>query len=552
MEEVNYIREYYEQIVSGSIKVSKHVGQFYNKVVDELDHPKDGYCFDIKKATKPIIFIEKFCKQSKGRWMGKPVQLLLWQKAMIQIVYGFVASDTGYRRAREVFCICGRKAGKSVLLSALSLYDLCTEQGAQVACASTKRDAARIVFEETRNMIQQSEYLSKHIRKRKFDLYMDANFGTMTPLASDSNSLDGLNLSFCCCDELAAWKDRNLYDVLKQSQSARAQPLMFSISTRGFNNNEGTIFDALYKHGCAVLDSSEKDDAFLPFFYEMESEDQIENESLWILANPSIDVIKSRDELRANVERSKTDLTFRPTVLVKDFNIPAQKESEKWLQYEVIDKCYKPFDIADFRGSYAIGGQDLSLSGDLTCLTLILQHKNDDIKYIYQHYFLPRDKLDDHKSDGVPYALWEQQRHISFCEGNRIVIEDIVNWWKDCVNVFGVVPIVIGQDPYSTQYSTGLLNQSGFNKIENIRQGYLTISPAMKDITLEFEAGKIQYYNPILKWCLSNTILCRDPADNWKYDKSKNKRQRIDGAASLVTGWASYLNHKQDFLNLIK
>lgn len=549
MNEINYVREYYSQIITGQIKVNKRIRQLYDKVIDELNNPKENYIFDIKKATKPLVFIETFCKQSKGRWMGKPIQLLLWQKAMIQVIYGFVSAETGYRRAREVFCICGRKNGKSVLLSALSLYDLCTEQGAQVACASTKKDAARIVFEETRNMIQQSEYLSKHIRKRKLDLYMESNFGTMTPLASDSNSLDGLNLSFCCCDEVAAWKDRNLWDVLKQSQSARTQPLMFAISTCGFKF-DNSIFNSLYDHGCGVLDGTIIDDAFLPFFYEMDNETQIDDEALWILANPSIGVIKNRDELRANVERSKTDYTFRPTVLIKDFNIPTQSDLEKWLSFEVIENCFKPFDINDFKGSYTIGSQDLSLSGDLTCLTLILQKKGSNIKCIYQHYFLPKEKLKEHSSDGVPYDIWHQQRHITFCEGNKIQVEDIVSWWKDVVEKLSIIPIVIGEDPWGTTYCTKLLRDNGY-KIEDIRQGYKTISPAMKDITLELKAGNIIYNSPVLKWCLSNTILCRDPSDNWKYDKAKSK-QRIDGAASLITGWASYLNHKQDFLNLIK
>lgn len=549
MGDINYIREYYSKIVSGEIKVSKHIKMFYDKVIDELNHPKAGYHFDIVKATLPITFTEQFCKQSKGKWMGKNIQLLLWQKSLIQTCYGFV-NDEGLRRARQVFCICGRKNGKSVLLSALSLYDLCTEQGAQVACASTKKDAARIVFEETRNMIAQNPYLSKHIRKRKFDLYMDANFGTMTPLASDSNSLDGLNLSFTCCDELAAWKDRNLYDVLKQSQSARQQPLMFSISTCGFDT-DNSIFDSLYQHGCGVLDGSINDDAFLPFFYEMDSEEQIEDESLWVMANPSIDVTKNRDELRANVELSKTDLSFRPTLLVKDFNIKAQRLLEKWLPFEVIEKCYQKFDIANFKGGYAIGSQDLSLSGDLTALTLILQHKGDDKKYIYQHYFLPDEQLKNHKNDNVPYRIWEQQGYISFCQGNKIVPEDIVNWWNDCIKQLGIVPMYIGQDPWGSVYISQLLKNNGFG-IEDIRQGYKTISPAMKDITLEFYAGNIIYNSPILKWCLVNTVLCRDPADNWKYDKTKNKNMRIDGTASLVTGWATLLNHRQNFINMLK
>ena len=230
----NYILQYWQGIQSGEITVSKRIKQIYQKTVDELNTPEPPFVFDIVKASRPIEFIERFCKHSKSKWLGKPIKLELWQKAMIQVVYGFVHADTGLRRAREWLILVARKNGKSTLSSGIGLYEMLNENGSQVVCAATKREHAKIVFDEALNMVRQSKDLSKHIKKRKTDLYYPSRLSTFQPLCSQSNSLDGLNAQLGIIDECHAIKDRNLYDVVRQSQSSREQPLMLTISTSGF------------------------------------------------------------------------------------------------------------------------------------------------------------------------------------------------------------------------------------------------------------------------------------------------------------------------------
>ena len=157
----NYILQYWDRIQSGEVVVSRRVRQQYQKIVDELQHPRDPWVFDLEKATAPIEFIEKFCRQSKGQWIGQPLRLELWQKAMLQAVFGFVHRETGYRRCREFVLLVGRKNGKSTLLAGIGLYMLVGdgEGGAEVFCVATKRDQARIVFTEAVNMVSQSPAL---------------------------------------------------------------------------------------------------------------------------------------------------------------------------------------------------------------------------------------------------------------------------------------------------------------------------------------------------------------------------------------------------------
>ena len=57
--------------------------------------------FDEQRGNRPIDFIEKFCKHSKGKWAGKPVILELWQKAFIQALFGFIDKETGLRKYKK-------------------------------------------------------------------------------------------------------------------------------------------------------------------------------------------------------------------------------------------------------------------------------------------------------------------------------------------------------------------------------------------------------------------------------------------------------------------
>lgn len=225
---MNFIKEYYRKIKTGEILVSKRVEKIYDKLINDMKDKSGQYKFDEKKALRPIEFIEKFCKHSKGEWAGSPLKLDLFQKAFISALFGFVDKKTGLRKYKEAFFMVARKNGKSSLLAGLSLYMLIAdgEAGAEVYSVATKKEQAKIVFDETLNMVKQSPQLSKFLKKRKSDLYFSLNMSKMMPLGKNSNTLDGLNSHLVVIDELHGVKDRNLYEVMKQSQSARREPLV--------------------------------------------------------------------------------------------------------------------------------------------------------------------------------------------------------------------------------------------------------------------------------------------------------------------------------------
>ena len=233
---MNYIREYWRKIESGEIITSRRVKAVYGRLVREMDEPPDGspWYFDEETGERPIIFVERFCKQSQGT-LGATLELDLFQKAFIQTLFGWLERATGYRRFRETLFLVGRKNGKSTLLAALALYLLVAdyEGAAEIYSVATKKDQAKKTLTEAVNMVKQSPELRAVLKKRRNDIYFPATASIFEALASDSNTLDGLNSHAVIIDELHAIRDRNLYEVMKQSTSSRRQPLVIMITTSG-------------------------------------------------------------------------------------------------------------------------------------------------------------------------------------------------------------------------------------------------------------------------------------------------------------------------------
>jgi phage terminase large subunit-like protein len=547
---MNWILKYWDEIGSGNILVSQKVYKEYGKLVDDIRDPKGEWIFDEGRAERPIQFIETFCRQSKGEWIGKPVQLQLFQKAYISALFGFVHKDTGIRRFKETLFLVARKNGKSTMLAGIALYMLIAdnEGGAEIYSVATKKDQARIIFTEAVNMVKQSPALSKHIHKRKSDMYMPLTFSKMEPLASDSNSLDGLNSHCVIIDELHAIRDRNLYEVMKQSMSARRQPLLVMITTAGTVRE--CIYDDIYDYAAKVIDGVIDDERFLPIMYELDNRDEWVDWHMWQKANPGLGSIKKFEDLAEKVERAKNNARDLPGVLCKDFNI-RESTAQAWLPFEIINND-ETFDINEFRGSYAIGGVDLSSTTDLTCATIVLMKPGSNKKYVMQQYFMPGEIIEQRaKEDKVPYDIWKAQGLLTACEGFKVNYSDVTAWFLDLFNKYDIRPLWIYYDPWNSSYWVQEMKDYGFQMVE-ARQGYKTLSQPMKELEADLRNKQINYNNnPILKWNLTNVVAKRDENDNIRPVKGKNLRARIDGAVSLLITYVGLQEHLSDYKALL-
>jgi phage terminase large subunit-like protein len=550
---VNYVREYWRKIESGEIVTSRRVKAVYGRLMAEMDsHAADSpYYFDEETGERPIIFIERFCKQSQGT-LGAPLRLELFQKAFIQTLFGWLLKSTGYRRFRETLFLVGRKNGKSTLLAALALYMLVAdyEGAAEIYSVATKKDQARKTLTEAVNMVKQSPELRAIIKKRRNDIYFPATASTFEALASDSNTLDGLNSHAVIIDELHAIRDRNLYEVMKQSTSSRRQPLVIMITTSGTVRE--SVFDNLYGLACDIADGKVTEDTFLPVLYELDARAEWTDPQAWIKANPGLGTIKQYATLAAFVERAKKNPEDLPGVLCKDFNVP-ETSASVWLSFEDI-KNDATFTMQDVYNTYAIGGCDLSATTDLTCATLLIRRsREDDTVYVLQHYFIPQkriDQLDEHNTQEAPYKIWAERELLTICDGARVDYSAVTAWFCQMRDEFKIDAFAVGYDRALAGYWVDEMKSNGFD-MRAVAQGPFTWSQPMREMGAAFADKKVNYNrNPVLVWCLSNTAVKKSGVNNIQPVKVSDRR-RIDGAVSLLNAWVIYVRDNEDYMYLV-
>ena len=564
---ITYIEEYYQFLLKNPDKACKKILSVYKKLVQDIYNPKiisfyneateeeetHTYVFDLKKANRPIEFIEKYCRHSKGKWARQPIKLELWQKATIQAIFGFIDKDTGIRKYIKAALFIGRKNGKSTLSAAIGLYMLTAdgEGGAECYSVAVKKDQAKLVWEEAKRMVKKSPILLKRIRCLVNGLFFDRAESFFKALASMDNSLDGLNASYVAADEIHAWEVKNLLDVLYDSMAAREQPLLFETSTAG--KVRENVYDDEYDYyenvikGYEGIEGGIIDETVLPFIYELDNKNEWLDEKKWFKANPGLGTIKSYKFIRDKINKAKNSPKELVNILCKDFNIP-QTSDEKWLTFETaINKAI--FNIDIIRDTYAIGGVDLSSTTDLTCATLLVI--KNKVKYVLQQYFIPEANLDYKiKEDKIPYDIWKERGLVTVCEGAKVNYTEITNWFLKMNYEYDISAIWIGYDPWSSTYWIEEMKEAGFAMIE-VRQGAKTMSNPMKQLEGDLIDKVVNYNNnPILKWCLTNTAVKRDENDNIRPVKGRQQRARIDGAVSLIIAYCVLFEKMQDYLVL--
>lgn len=554
---MSYLRSYGEAVCDGRVVAGERIRRIYDRLLRDMDSPGRWH-FDEERATRPWRFIEHFCRQSQGRHRGEPLLLQPFQKAKQEAVFGFV-DDDGLRRFTEVFDLRGRKNGKTTETASVAAYMLVADgEGApEIYFVATALHQSSKGFTECVNMRLQSPALQEVVDKRQHDLYCPSNFGFIKALASKSGTLDGLNGHFIVIDELAAIRDRDIYDLMKQSMGAREQPLLWEISTEGFYR--GGIFDAQLDYAVGVVDGTIRDDRFLPLLYQQDSRDEWLDRASWLKSNPGLGTIKREDYLIEQVAKAEVDDTYRPTVMVKDFNI-RESGSSAWLPWDAISNqvADEPFDIGRVGCRYGIGGLDAADSVDLCAATIICRRPESDVLYAESMYWVPRKKLEDAPTrrgpDDVPYDVWEARGLLRVVDGNRVDKRVVIDWFREIRDERDVWPLYIGYDPWHIDESllSEFKGEFGAETMIPVRQGVITLSQPMKDLKAELEGHRVAYGgNPITQWCLANTYVRSDINGNIQPDKGRDERRRIDGTAALLDAWVVFLNKRDEYESIV-
>jgi len=522
---------YAEKVLKGDIIACEKVKLACKRHINDLK--KQGtedfpYIFVEEKGHRPIRFVEKYCKPSKGDF--KQLTMQPWQHFTIGSVYGWVHMETGYRRFRESLEFVGRKNGKTTRLSGGALYASSKddEQGARCYILANTKQQAGELFDESRAMVQASPALRKRLRENQKGIFHDASKSKIESRASDSKKLDGLNTHFAAFDEIHEFRNFKLINVIKRSWSARKQPLVTYITTAGYEL-DGPLIE-YYEVSIDVLNGVINQDRKFYFMCELDDEKEILNPEMWIKANPNIGVTLNLPELVEDFNTDKHIPQEYADWVTKQFNIFVKNDELSFLSYEVLKRNKKEIDINDLNGMSCIGGFDLSTSEDFTsaCLEFLI-HETGEV-FVLSHSWIPRKKvLED--SEKIPYLEWAKDGLLTICDGEYIDYAKIYDWFVEQSKRFNID--LITYDTANAFLLVKELEAAGF-ETKVVRQGHITLSPALKNAKELFIDGNvITNNNKLFRWYVNNVKLVEDRLGNWMPTK-QNRYRKIDGFAAFL------------------
>lgn len=488
---------------------------------------KDGY-FDVAAAEWAIDFFGHL-RHSKGPKAGLPFTLEPWQQFIVGSLFGWKAAKGGARRYRTAYVEVPRKNGKSTLSAGIALllafFD--SEAGAEVYCAATKRDQARIVFEEAQRMRDKSPALKKRISSFVGNLHVTSTSQKLEPLGADADSMDGLNIHGAIVDELHAHKTRAMVDVLETATGARTQPLIFYITTAGYDRH--SVCWERHAYTERVLEGTLKDDQTFGFISSADEGDDYQDPKTWAKANPNLGVSVNLDDLERKARRAAEIPAEQNAFRRLHLNQWTEQEV-RWLDMGAWNDCAGPMPWKDLRealrGEVCWLGMDLASTLDITAVVAWFPERCALVPWFWIPEVGMRQRVD---RDRVPYDQWREEGAVFVTEGEVTDQDDVERFiLEQLAPAYQVREIAF--DPWNATQLSVRLTSAGAQTV-SIGQTIAMMAEAVKRIEELVVSRKLVHGgHPVLRWMASNAETRSDPYGNRKIVKpERSSVKRVDG-----------------------
>jgi len=484
----------------------------------------------LSRAERVIAFMEAL-PVTKGFGVGETVKLEPFQRDWILAIYD--QDDEGLRKVRTGLLSVARGNGKTVLCAGLALCHLvgpeAERRGECYSAAATKEQSA-LIFAEMEATILATPWMAARVNVKSFNKVIeDPETGSIyRALASDGKSVHGLASSFVVCDELAQWKSRELFDVLRTSLGKRAEPLLLVIGTQ--SPRAENVMSELVDYSGRV-DSGEIDDStFHGAVYAVPEDADAFDPENWPLANPALGKFRSASELKQEADRARRMPTFEPSFrnLYLNQRVDAEPKAINPAEWEM---CGGAIDLAALEGRPCYGGLDLSSTRDLSALALYFP---EDDGALLVSVWCPKDNMAEREeTDRVPYRTWAHQGLIEPTPGRAIDKRFIASRLAEAKSRYDLRGIAF--DRWGMADFRALLNVEGIElPLTDWGQGYRDMGPAVDAFEIAMLERKLRHgMHPVLRWSAGNLVYEMDPAGARKPSKNRSI-DRIDPMVSTI------------------
>lgn len=536
------ILQYWNEIDSGGVNVGKWIRLLYEVILQGIAEKR--WFYDHRLADNAVRFIQRYCHHYKGKLAPQRIKLSLWQKAAISLIFGIVDAS-GKRQFTQVFWLCGRKQGKTIISAAIATYMsyAANEYGAEVYFLAPKIDQADLCYSALEFNVHAEPELEAITKSTKYRGLMIQETNTMVKkLAFSSKKSDGYNPQFYCADEVAAWPGvagLRQWEVMASGTGAREEPLGLAISSGGYEN-EG-LFDELMKRGTAFLMGNSREQHILPILYMVDDREKWNDITELEKSLPGMGESVSREFIQREIDSAAESISKEIEVKTKYANLKENLETA-WLRAEDINKAFGwRIPMEELKGHYVVGGYDLSQVIDLTAAGFICEI--DGILWVKAHFWLPRKRLEEAtKRDGVPYETYIRKGFLSLSGDEFVDSNDVLTWFMDLVRKYKIYPLMVGYDRWSATELNLKMTEKHF-KTDTVTQGF-NLSNVADTFEGLLREGKIRDMddNDLLKIHMADSAMKMENTLERAHPRRMlvklSSKAHVDGVAMLLDAMA--------------
>lgn len=533
------VEAYCDAVLSGEIPSCKWVRLAVQRYRRDVATGQERGLWHDPEAASAVVQFFRFLRHFEGDFAGRPIALEPWQEFRVWNVFGWMRAD-GTRRFRAAYNEIARKNGKSTEAAGIGLYGLLGDGELGPQCYSgavNKRQARDVLHSKAEKYVRKSPSLAKalNIAKVTGTISCDANDGKYEPLGKDSDTQEGFNPHFALLDELHAHPDGSVYEVIDSAFGARSQPLMWIVTTAGFDS--ACFCYEQRKYATAVLEGAIEDDTFFAIIYTIDEDDNWEDEACWYKANPNLRISVDLDDMRRMAEKAKKQPSAKNNFLTKKLNVWTS-QAVAWTNIGQWKQSPPAIPEAELIGLPCYSGLDLSTNTDLTALVHLFP-LDDDLLAVLPRLWIPADNIREReRRDAALYQTWVEEGLVTATPGNVIDYKRVMADIEADAQRFDIQQL--GFDRWNFEPIRQRLIEGDIREERMIAfgQGYASMSAPMKKLEELYLAHKLIGLNhPVLLWMAGNVQAETDPAENIKPVKSKDRklsRKRIDGIVALI------------------
>lgn len=540
-------KKYEEDVLSGKIPACQFVKQAIRRQRDDLKRwsKKDSpFYFDKEEGNRVCRFIE-YLPHTKGALRGQKIKLEPWQCWILTTIFGWRRRSDNRRRFGRVYIEVPRGNGKSSLSSGVALYCLLAdrEPGAEVYSFATTRDQAGIVFGDAKQMAMMSQPLQKKFGLEVLAkaLYVPSTNSTFQAKSAEGSTLDGLNTHFACIDELHAHKTRAVYDVVETSIGKRLNPILWVITTAGFDT-AGICYEVRTMVR-EVLAKTVEDETQFGIIYTIDEGDDWKTEAALIKANPNWGVSVMPKMVLPLQLKAITLASAANNFQTKHLDVWCQAGAA-WMDMTAWHKGERTVDLDDFEGRPCVIGLDLGAKNDLTAKVYVFKTEGDDGRPRYQVFsrlYLPQTAID--KGTVSQYSGWADTGVIQVTGGAMTDLTRIEEELREDLSRFDVQ--AIAYDPWQATQLANDLSEDGAPMVE-YRNTVQNVSEPMKWLEALVQDGRLDHDgNPAMTWMMGNVVAKVDAKDNI-FPRKERYESKIDGPVALIYALAMHLSDRED------